>query len=195
MEYIRIKSKVKQGFYLLYPKSINPNWFNEQKMALRSQMSKLPNLKSASFLASNFFNIKYIKHHEHDFHDKVFLNEMKGDAVFLDGFKIHLQQHDFYFTIDWSRTTNVMTDAQEIIKEKDYLHKNENKRFKLELELDLCTALDEDQLFDEFYYFFSTDLFVEMIQKEISKTHHPSHSQVLRTSLEVCKLTETLKNE
>lgn len=188
MEYIRIKSKVKQGFYLLYPKSINPNWFNEQKMALRSQMSKLPNLKSASFLASDFFNIKYIKHHEYDFYDRVFLNEMKGDAVFLDGFEIHLQQHDFYFTIDWSRTTNVMTDAQEIIKKKEYVHKNKNKRFKLELDLDLCTALNQDDLFDEIEGIFSSDWFTERIQKAIFELD----SQVLRTSLENCEFAKKL---
>ena len=183
MEYIKIKSKVKNGFYLLYSKSTNPNWFNEQKMALRSQMSKLPNLKSASFLASDFFNIKYIDNYKHNSYDKIFLNEIKGDAVFLDGFKIHIEQYDFYFTIDWSRTTSVLTDSQEIIREKEYIHKNENKRFKLELELDLCTALKEDDLFDEIEDIFDSDWFAEKIQKAISELD----SQVLRTSLENCE--------
>ena len=98
MEYIRIKSKERSGFYLLYCKK-DTNWFKEKIASLRAYMSQLSGLKYASFLASDFFNIKYVQHHENDSYDKPFLNEMKGNAVFLDGFKIHLQQHDFYFTI------------------------------------------------------------------------------------------------
>ena len=114
MEYIRLKSKVKNGFYLLYLKK-DINWFKEQKASLRAYMSQVPNVKSASFLASDFFNIKYVHINEKNSFDKLFLDENKGDAMFLNGFKMHLQPHDFYFTIDWSRTTDVLVDSQEKI--------------------------------------------------------------------------------
>ena len=187
MEYIKLKSKVKNGFYLLYPK-IDINWFKEQKASLRAYMSQVQNVKSASFLASDFFNIKYVHINEKNSFDKLFLDENKGDAMFLNGFKMHLQPHDFYFTIDWSRTTDVLVDSQEIIIEKEYVHKNENKRFKLELDLDLCTALDHDDVFDEIEDIFDSDWFAERIQKAISE----SDSQVLRISLENCEFAQAL---